>query len=81
MAAVVICKIKHKVVAEMPIKHKVVAEMPIKHEVKLSVLLVFVQRTECYILCIVRARPCFNCFKEFTHECLVTAYLFQVLSI
>ena len=71
MAAIVICKIKHEVVAEMPIKH----------EVKLSALLVLRQRTECFILRIVRTRPCFNCFKERTHECLVKAYLFQVLPI
>ena len=45
MAAIVICKIKHEVVAEMPIKH----------EVKLSALLVLRQCTECFILCIVRA--------------------------
>ena len=30
-----------------------------------------------YIICIAKARPCFNCFKELTHECLVKAYPFQ----
>ena len=38
------------------------------------------QCTECFILCIARARPCFNCFKELTHERLVEGP-FQVLPI
>ena len=33
---------------------------------------------ECFILCMARARPCFNCFKELTHECLIKAYPFQI---
>ena len=53
------------------------AEMPIKHEAKPSALLVLKQFAKCYILCIGRARPCFNYFKELTHECLVKAYPFQ----
>ena len=55
--------------------------MPIKHEPKLSALLASRQRAMCFILGITRARPCFNCFKEHTHERLVKAYPFQVLLI
>ena len=36
--------------------------------------------TKYFILCIARARPCFNCFKELTHEYLVNAYLFQSIT-
>ena len=35
---------------------------------------------KCFIWCIARARPCFNCFKEFTHEHLVKTYPFQSIS-
>ena len=52
----------------------------IKHEAKLSALLASRQCAECFILCIARARPCFNCFKELTHERLVEGP-FQVLPI
>ena len=55
--------------------------MPIKHEAKPSAYLALRQRAECFILHIATARPCFNCFKELTHEHLVKAYLFQVLPI
>ena len=55
--------------------------MPINHEEKSSALLALRQHAECFILHIARARPCFNCFKEFTHERLVKAYLFQLLPI
>ena len=55
-----------------------VAKMPIKHETKPNALLASEQHAECFILHIGRARPCFNCFKEFTYECLVKAYPFQV---
>ena len=57
---------------------RLTVEMPIKHEVKPSAILASRQHTECFILRIARARPCFNCFKEYTHECLVKAYPFQV---
>ena len=57
------------------------AERPIMHEVKLSVLLASKQHTECFIVCIARARLCFNCFKELTYEQLVKAYPFQVLPV
>ena len=48
-----------------------------KHAAKLSSLLASRQHTMCFILHIARARSCFNCFKELTHECLVKAYPFQ----
>ena len=38
------------------------------------------QCTECFILCIAQARPCFNCFKELTYERLVKAYPFQSIT-
>ena len=50
--------------------------MPIKHKAKPSALLASRQLTEYFILRIARARPCFNCFKELTHERLVKAYPF-----
>ena len=50
-----------------------VTEMPIKHEAKLSALLASMQHAKCFILRIARARPCFNCRKELTHEHLVKA--------
>ena len=50
----------------------------IKHEAKPNALLASRQRAECFILHIARARPCFNCSKELTHERLVKAYPFQV---
>ena len=53
------------------IKHEVRAEMPIKCEAKLSALLAWRQHAECFVLYISRARPCFNCFKELTHERLL----------
>ena len=56
------------------------AEMPIKHQAKPSALLASRQHTECFILPIARARPCFSYFKEITHERLVKAYPFQVLA-
>ena len=52
----------------------------IKHEVKPSALLASRQCTECFILRIARARPCFNCFKELTYEHLVKAYPFQSIT-
>ena len=57
-----------------------IAKMPIKHEAKLSFLLESRQHTEYFILCIARARPCFNCFKELAHEHLVKAYLLQSIT-
>ena len=54
--------------------------MPIKHEAKPSALLALRQCAKCFILCIARARPCFNCFKELTHERLVKAYPFQSIN-
>ena len=33
-----------------------------------------------YFMYIGRARPCFNCFKEVIHECLVKVYLFQSIA-
>ena len=36
---------------------------------------------KCFILRVVRARPCFNYFKELTHESLVKAYPFQLLPL
>ena len=45
-------------------------------------LLATKQRVKSFISCIARARPCFNCFKELTHECLaiVKAYPFQSIT-
>ena len=54
--------------------------MPTKHEAKPSTLLASRQHAECFILCIARARPWFNCFKELTYEHLVKAYPFQCIS-
>ena len=54
--------------------------MPTKHEAKPSTLLASRQHAECFILCISRARPWFNCFKELTYEHLVKAYPFQCIS-
>ena len=55
----------------------------IKHEAQPSALLASRQHAKCFILRIARSRPCFNCFKELTHEhgCLSKAYAFQVLPI
>ena len=55
--------------------------MPIKHETKPIALLALSQHTECFIVCIARARPCLKCFKELTYEHLVKAYPFQLLPI
>ena len=54
--------------------------MLIKHKVNPSVLLASRQCAECFVLRIGRARPCFNCFNELTHERLVKAYLLQCIS-
>ena len=54
--------------------------MPIKHETKLSAYLALRQHAEYFILHIATARPCFNCFKELTHEHLVKAYRFQLFT-
>ena len=51
--------------------------MPIKHKAKPSILMALRQHVKCFILHIARARLCFNCFKELTHERLVKAYPFQ----
>ena len=72
MTVSAICKIKHEVCGQ---------DAPIKHEVKPNALLASRQCVECSMLRIARARPCFNCSKELTHECLVKAYLFQLLSV
>ena len=53
-------------------------EILIKHKAKLSALLASRQHAECFILRI--ARPCFNCFKELTRECLVKGCLFQSIT-
>ena len=42
--------------------------MSIKHEAKLNALLASRQQAEWFILRIARARPCFNFYKELTHE-------------
>ena len=52
-----------------------------KHAAKLSAFMASRQHAVCFILHIARARPCFNCFKELTHECLVNAYPFQPLRV
>ena len=59
---------------------EVKAEMPIWHNVKLSALLESRQHAKCFILHIPRARPCLNCFKELTKECLVKAYPFESIT-
>ena len=58
------------------------AKMPIEHEAISwqSALLASRQCAKFFILCIARARSCFNCFKELIHECLVKAYLFQSIT-
>ena len=48
------------------------AEMPIKYKAKSSAL---------FYIYIARAGPCFNCFKELTHEHLIKAYPFQPLPL
>ena len=70
MAVRAICKIKHETYGQDASKAKV----------KPSALLALRQRAECFILHIANVRLCFNCFKEFTHECLVKAYLFQSIT-
>ena len=54
------------------------AKISIKHEAKPSALLPSRQCAECFILCMARAKLCFNCYKEFTHEHLFKVYPFQV---
>ena len=66
MAASAICKIKPDALGRDANKH----------EANLSALLASRQCAECFILHIARARPCFNCFKEPTHEHVVKVYLF-----
>ena len=45
-----------------------------------SALLALRQHAEYFILRKARAMPCFNYFKEFTHECLVKTYPFQSIT-
>ena len=54
--------------------------MSIKSKGNPSALLASRQHAECFILCTTKARPCCNCFKELTHECLVKAYPFQSIT-
>ena len=46
----------------------------------LSALLESRQHAKCFILHIPRARPCLNCFKDLTKECLVKAYPFESIT-
>ena len=66
-----ICKIKHEVHGQDANKSQGEAEcfIGIKTAAKY------------FILCTPRARPCFNCFKELTHEHLIKAYPFQIFHI
>ena len=52
------------------------AEIPIQQEAKPNALLALKQRAECFILCIARGRPCFNCFKELIYERLVKVVVY-----
>ena len=63
------------------IKHKVGGQDANNAQGKAECFIGIEAAAECFILCIARARPCFNCFKELTHKCLVKAYPFQVLPV
>ena len=70
MAMSAICKIKHDTHSQDANKAWGEAEFLLESR----------QHTEYFILCIARARPCFNCFKELAHEHLVKAYPLQSIT-